>query len=174
MSHASFIKISPTLISDNPFQLIDKEWMLITAGELLSFNTMTASWGGFGILWNKPVVFCFVRPVRYTYQFLEESAFFTATFFDRKYRKALNFCGANSGRDIDKMAATGLTPLASSNGSVYFEQAKLVLECRKLYFSDIDPAHFLVPEINKNYPMADYHRMYIGEIVSCMQKGKKS
>ncbi|HEX7410914.1 MAG TPA: flavin reductase [Bacteroidales bacterium] len=172
MSNESFINISPTLITDNPFQLIDKEWMLITAGKLESFNTMTASWGGFGILWNKPVVFCFVRPVRYTYQFMEKSDFFTATFFDRKYRKALDFCGANSGRDMDKMAATGLKPLASPNGSVYFEQARLVLECRKLYFSDIDPEHFLVPAINKNYPNADYHRMYIGEIVSSMQREK--
>ena len=172
MNNNSFINISPTLITDNPFQLIDKEWMLLTAGSLNSFNTMTASWGGFGILWNKPVVFCFVRPVRYTYEFMEKSEFFTATFFDRKYRKALSFCGANSGRDTDKMAATGLTPLASQNGTVYFEQARLVLECRKLYFSDIDPEHFMLPEINKNYPLADYHRMYIGEIVSCMQKVK--
>lgn len=170
MRNESFKNISPTHITDNPFQLIDKEWMLITAGELKFFNTMTASWGGFGILWNKPIVFCFVRPVRYTYQFMENSDFFTATFFDQEYREALNFCGANSGRDIDKAEATGLTPLASSNGSVYFEQARLVLECRKLYFSDIDPEHFVVPEINRNYPKADYHRMYIGEIVSCMQR----
>ena len=172
MSNDLFKNISPTLIIDNPFQLIDKEWMLITAGQLESFNTMTASWGGFGILWNKPVVFCFVRPVRYTFQFIEKSDFFTATFFDREYREALNFCGANSGRDVDKMAATNLTPLALPNGSVYFEQARLILECRKLYYSDIDPENFLVPAINKNYPNADYHRMYIGEIVSCMQRKK--
>ena len=172
MSNELFINISPTLITDNPFQLIDKEWMLITAGQLESFNTMTASWGGFGILWNKPVVFCFVRPGRYTYQFMEKSDFFTATFFDREYREVLNFCGANSGRDVDKMAATNLTPLALPNGSVYFEQARLILDCRKLYYSDIDPEHFLVPAINKNYPNADYHRMYIGEIVSCMQRKK--
>lgn len=172
MNNKPFKNISPTLITDNPFQLIDKEWMLITAGGIESFNTMTASWGGFGILWNKPVVFCFVRPVRYTYEFMEKAGFFTATFFDREYRKALNFCGANSGRDTDKMAATGLTPVASPNGSVYFEQARLVLECRKLYFSDINPEHFIDPAINNNYPMADYHRMYIGEIVNCMLKEK--
>ena len=172
MNNESFINISPTLITDNPFQLIDKEWMLITAGTPESFNTMTASWGGFGILWNKPVVYCFVRPVRYTFEFMEKSEFFTATFFDRKYRKALNFCGANSGRDTDKMAATGLTPLVSPKGSVYFDQARLVLECRKLYFSDIDPENFIDPAIGKNYPLADYHRMYIGEIVNCMQKAK--
>jgi flavin reductase (DIM6/NTAB) family NADH-FMN oxidoreductase RutF len=174
MSDVSFINISPGLITENPFELIDKEWMLITAGEPASFNTMTASWGGFGILWNKPVVFCFIRPVRYTYQFIEKADFFTATFFDRTFRKALNFCGANSGRDVDKMAATGLIPKASPNGSVYFEQARLVLECRKLYYSDIDPKHFLIPGINKNYPKADFHRMYIGEIVSCMQREKQT
>jgi flavin reductase (DIM6/NTAB) family NADH-FMN oxidoreductase RutF len=162
--------IDPKLISDNPFKLIDKEWMLITAGGIDSFNTMTASWGGFGILWNKPVVFCFVRPVRYTYKFMEKSDYFSASFFTMEYRDALNFCGKYSGRDVDKIKATGLTPIASPNESVYFDQARLVLECRKLYFSDINPEHFLLPEINRNYPNADYHRMYIGEITNCLSR----
>ena len=146
--------------------------MLVTAGEIESFNTMTASWGGFGILWNKPVVFCFVRPVRHTYIFMEKSGYFTASFFGKEYLEALNFCGKYSGRDVDKIKATGLTPISSPAGSVYFNEARLLLECRKLYFSDIDPENFMLPEININYPKADYHRMYIGEIISCYNNFK--
>jgi flavin reductase (DIM6/NTAB) family NADH-FMN oxidoreductase RutF len=172
MNDTPFKKISPEMIVDNPFKLIDKEWMLITAGGIGSFNTMTASWGGFGILWNKPVIFCFVRPVRHTYLFMEKSDFFSATFFDKQYRKALNYCGKYSGRNVDKIKATGLTPIVSPRGSIYFDEARLVLECRKLYFSDIDPGHFILPEINHNYPDADYHRMYIGEITNCFSRGK--
>jgi flavin reductase (DIM6/NTAB) family NADH-FMN oxidoreductase RutF len=170
MNKTPFRSIGPEMINDNPFKLIDKEWMLITAGGINSFNTMTASWGGFGILWNKPVVFCFVRPVRHTYQFMEKSDYFTTSFFTAEYREALNFCGKYSGRDVDKIKATGLTPIASPKGGVYFDEARLVLECRKLYFSDIDPKHFLLPQINRNYPNADYHRMYIGDITNCFSR----
>jgi len=172
MNDTPFKIIDPGTISDNPFKLIDKEWMLITAGRSESFNTMTASWGGFGILWNKPVVFCFVRPVRYTYLFMEISDYFTTSFFSREFRKALNYCGKYSGRDVDKIKATGLTPIASPKGNVYFNEARLVLECRKLYFSDINPEHFILPEIDRNYPDADYHRMYIGEITNCLSREK--
>jgi len=172
MNEPEFRLIDPQMISDNPFRLIDKEWMLITAGKTESFNTMTASWGGFGVLWNKPVVFCFVRPVRYTYKFMEKSDYFTASFFGREYRKALNYCGKYSGRNVDKMKATGLTPKTSPKGSIYFDEARLVLECRKLYFSDLNPEHFVDPEIIRNYPEADYHRMYVGEITNCFSREK--
>ena len=167
MNDTRFRSIQPENICDNLFTLIDKQWMLITAGNHESFNTMTASWGGFGILWNKPVVFCFVRPVRHTYLFMEKSDYFTLAFFSREYRDVLNYCGNYSGRDVDKIKSTGLTPANSPNGSVFFEESRLLFECRKLYFSDINPEHFILPEINRNYPEADYHRMYIGEITCC-------
>jgi flavin reductase (DIM6/NTAB) family NADH-FMN oxidoreductase RutF len=162
--------IDPCEIQGNTFQMIDKQWFLLTAGNLHKFNTMTASWGSFGILWNKPVVFCFVRPQRYTFQFMEASQSFTMCFLGEEYRDALKFCGKFSGKDLDKIASTGLIPKETASGSVYFEQANLVLECRKLYFSDLDPTHFLDPQILKNYPINDFHRLYIGEIVSCMSK----
>jgi len=133
---------------------------------------MTASWGGMGILWNKPVVFCFVRPQRYTYKFMESNDLFTMSFFEEQYREALNLCGKVSGRQVDKMKATGLKAVDSPNGSVFYEQAKLMLECKKLYYSDIDPTHFLHEKISANYPKKDYHRMYIGEIVSCFTNFK--
>lgn len=161
-----FIEINPEQITDNTFKLISSDWMLITAGNMQSFNTMTASWGGLGVLWNKNVAFCFVRPSRYTYGFMEKAWGFTLSFFDKQYRKALNFCGSHSGRDCDKVAETGLTPVSFDDEMVYFEQARMVLICKKLYFHDIIPAHFLDPALDGiNYPLKDYHRMYIAEIM---------
>lgn len=172
MTYKELKRISPNEISQNPFELIDDDWFLLSAGDMNSFNTMTASWGGMGILWNKPVVFCFVRPQRYTYKFMESNKLFTMSFFDERFRDALNLCGKISGRQTDKMKATGLKPFESPEGSVFYEQAKLMLECRKLYFSDITPENFLVEGIDANYPKKDYHRMYIGEIISSFNNFK--
>ena len=172
MTYNDFRKIKPQDINQNPFTLIDDDWFLLTSGGLQSFNTMTASWGGMGILWNKPVVFCFVRPQRYTYKFMESNNLFTMSFFDETHRDALNLCGKVSGRQTDKIKATGLKPIDSPGGSVFFEQAKLMFECKKLYFSDIDPEHFLIDGISSNYPKKDFHRMYVGEIVSCFSNTK--
>lgn len=169
MNMNNFRKIKPKEITRNPFLLIGSDWFLLSAGNTENFNTMTASWGGMGVLWNKNVVFCFVRPPRFTYQFMEQNEFFTMCFFDEKYKEALNLCGSVSGRDIDKMKETGLSPIVSPNGSVFYSQAKLMFECRKIYFSDIDPQHFLLQTIDANYPKKDYHRMYFGEIVSCYE-----
>ncbi len=166
----NFIESKPEQLIDNPFKLIGKDWMLITAGTQQSFNTMTASWGGVGVLWQKQVSFCFVRPTRYTFEFMERSENFTLSFFEERYRKELNFCGSNSGRDTDKVKETGLTPI-SKDGFIYFGEARLVLACRKLYFQDINPGYFLEQGIHDLYPAKDYHRMYVGEIVSCLKKG---
>jgi len=160
--------VDPRVIPDNAFKLIADDWMLITAGKIDSFNTMTASWGALGELWHKKVCFCFVRPTRYTYEFMERSGVFTLSFFDEKYRAALDFCGKVSGRTYDKAQQTGLTPVTSEQGGVYFAQARLVLVCRKLYAGSLDPALFLATEIEANYPKKDYHRMYIGEILNCL------
>jgi flavin reductase (DIM6/NTAB) family NADH-FMN oxidoreductase RutF len=162
--------IDPSEIDGNAFKLIADDWMLVTAGTPASFNTMTASWGAFGELWNKKICICFVRPTRYTYEFLERESLFTLSFFAEEYREALQYCGTVSGRDADKMKATGLTPVPSSQGSVHFAEARLVFECRKIYISDLDPAHFLAPEIEAEYPLKDYHRMYVGEIITCLTR----
>jgi flavin reductase (DIM6/NTAB) family NADH-FMN oxidoreductase RutF len=166
----SFKESKPELLTDNPFKLIGMDWMLITAGTPESFNTMTASWGGVGILWQKKVCFCFIRPTRYTYEFAERAQNFTLSFFDEQYRKALELCGSHSGRDMDKVKNANLTP-AKKDGYIYFDEARLVLACKKLYFQDINPDHFLEPEIDTLYPAKDYHRMYVGEIVTCLVKG---
>ena len=153
---------------DNPFKLIGSDWMLITAGPPEAFNTMTAAWGGLGVLWSKNVCFCFIRPQRYTYQFMEQSDAFTLSFFEEKYRKALQLCGSMSGREIDKAAEAGLTPVPGPlAGTTCFAEARMVIACRKIYFQDVNPQNFLDPGIEQNYPAQDYHRMYIGEVMEC-------
>ena len=124
---------------------------------------MTVSWGNMGIMWNKNIVTVFVRPQRYTREFIERSDKFTLSFYDESMRPALRLCGSKSGRDLDKAAAAGLTPVFE-NGTTYFAQAKLVLECRKIYCDKIRPEGFLVPEINDSYGEKDYHFVYMGEI----------
>lgn len=163
-----FKKIDPRLVNENAFKLIADDWFLITAGNLEIYNTMTASWGALGELWNRKVSFCFVRPTRHTYEFTEEHEIFTMSFFSEEYRQMLKYCGTKSGRDVDKALETGITPVASESGSVYFNEARLVFECRKLYFHDLDPGNFLDPSIDEEYPKKDYHRMYVAEIVNCL------
>ncbi len=161
-----YFEIEPGKLNENVFSLLGNDWMLITAGTVNAFNTMTASWGGMGVLWNKNVCYIVVRPQRYTYTFLEKNKIFTLSFFHEKYRDVLKYCGAKSGRDVNKSAETGITPLKTANGAVYFSEARLVIECKIIYFQDIDPNNFIEPSIAENYPQQDYHRMYIGEILS--------
>ncbi len=167
---SNFTKIPAEDIKDNPFTLIGKEWMLITAGDISDFNTMTASWGGVGVLWKKNVCFIFVRKSRYTYEFIEKSDNITLSFFPEEYRKALSFCGTNSGRDVDKCKETGLIPLETETGSVSFEQAKLILNCHKLYYQDITLDNALDDDIKANYSDGDMHRVYYCEITEAYKK----
>jgi len=165
-----FHEISVNKIKDNLFHLIGKQWMLITAGDKQNFNTMTASWGSFGYLWNVPVTHIFVRPQRYTFDFVENNDFYTLNFFDKSHKNILTYCGSHSGKDFDKVKETGLIPIETSLGNMYFEQARLVMECKKIYFEDINPDHFIDRLINRNYPNKDYHRMYIGKVINCYLK----
>jgi flavin reductase (DIM6/NTAB) family NADH-FMN oxidoreductase RutF len=146
--------------------------MLITAGDISSFNSLTASWGGIGKLWNWPVAFIFIRPQRYTYSFTESNSHFTLCFFEKKYKTALTYFGTHSGRDTDKAADAGLSPKETEYGNVYYQEAKLVIECEKIYFHDLDKENFLDSLIKRNYPNKDYHRMYVGKIVNCFLSDK--
>lgn len=175
-----FKKISPYELAENPFKLIDKDWMLVTSaneGEGLvggkDYNTMTASWGGVGILWNKPVAFVFIRPQRHTYGFSENNDRMTFTFFGEEYRKALTFCGRQSGREYDKAKECGLTPVADTdeNGrAVWFDEARIVLKVRKLYAERLSEEAFTDPAPLSSYPTKDYHKMYICEIEEVLVK----
>ncbi|MFC2090524.1 flavin reductase [Bacteroidota bacterium] len=166
-----FKEISPFALVDNVFKLMDKDWMLVTAGKKEDFNMMTASWGHLGILWNLPVAICYIRPQRYTFEFANRHEDYTLSFFPESYRKQLQFCGTKSGRDYDKVRETGLTVKETTAGNIYYEEARLVLECKKIYQDDLKLEHFIRPEIaKKNYPKDDFHRFYFGEIVSALYK----
>lgn len=156
-------------VKENPVKLISDGWGLLTAGNEKGWNTMTVSWGAIGELWNKDVAIAFVRPQRYTKEFIDSSEYFTLCFFDEEYKKALQICGTKSGRDIDKAAATGLTPIFYDN-TTYFEQAKLVLICKKIACQDMNPAGFIDNSIEKCYSNGDYHTTYVGEIVKVLEK----
>ena len=164
-----YTNLNPEQLNDNVFKLIGKDWMLITAGVQDKYNMMTASWGGLGVLWHKPVSFIFVRPNRYTFEFIQKNELFTLSFFEEKFRDKLSICGTKSGRDMDKTEETGLTPVFSNLGT-YFKEARIVMQCKKMYYQDLNPAQFLDHEINNNYPGKDYHRMYIGEILQCLTR----
>jgi len=163
-----FRTFNPLTIRDNIFELIGTDWMLVTAGDPDAFNTMTASWGGMGILWNLKVAWCVIRPTRHTFGFMERHDRFTLSFFTEQHRAALELCGALSGRDTDKVSRTGLHPLAVAPGCVTFIEARLVLCCRKIYHHDITPAGFHDPAIHNHYAAEDYHRMYVGEITAAL------
>ncbi len=160
-------KVDPRELKDNAVQLIGYDWMLVSAGNKEHFNMMTASWGGLGFMWKKPVAFVVIRPQRYTFGLIEEGEEFTLSFFSEEYRKALSICGTTSGRDSDKVTATGLTPYFTANGNPAFQEARLVLECRKLYADMIKAEGFLDEGIiSQWYPDADFHKMYVVEILN--------
>ena len=149
----------------NPFTLMNEDWMLITAGDESKCNTMTASWGGLGELWNESVATIYVRPQRYTKEFLDVKDTFSCCFFDERYREMLQYCGRVSGREEDKIQKTGLHALYDEAGTPYFEEARMVLLCRKIYCAQLDPKGILVPAYDqKNYAAHDYHTMYIGKV----------
>ena len=163
-------KIDIKQLQGNAVSMFDDKWCLITAGNKDSYNTMTASWGAMGELWNKDVCFIFIRPQRYTLEFAEREEYFTLSFFGDEYKKALTFCGRNSGRDCDKAKETGLTPV-EIDGSMSFEESETVIVCKKLFYQDIDPEGFVDKVIDGVcYPEKDYHRMYVGEVVGCYKK----
>ncbi len=165
---AAFMKESGGI---DPFTLIGKEWMLIGAGSAADWNALTASWGGVGFLWNKNVAFCFVRPSRHTFGYAEKSERITLSFFAEEQRKALAWFGAHSGRDGDKAAGAGLTPIEFEDGSVSFAEARLVLTCRKLFAQDLSESSFLDKSIIASaYATGDYHRMYVSEIEAVRTK----
>ena len=167
---SNFKEITPNEITKNPFEMIGKDWLLLTAGNEQSLNTMTVSWGGVGVLWGKNVVFTFIRPQRYTLEFIDREDYFTLSGFGGDYKKELTLCGTATGRDIDKVEQTGLTPCFNTEAP-YFEQAKTVLVCKKLYKQKIQPECFIDKSLDStNYQAGDYHEVFVGEIVKVLVK----
>lgn len=161
-------KIDPKALDKNVFSAIGDQWMLITAGTVGRCNTMTASWGGLGVLWNAPSATCYIRPQRYTKEFVDREEYFTLAFFGEEHRKALQLCGSKSGREVDKVKECGFTVRAAECGAPYFEEAELVLVCRKRFVQPMDPANIPRDVKDRFYAGKDYHVMYIGEIVEVL------
>lgn len=152
---------------EDQFDLIGKQWMLITAGTKDHYNTMTASWGGTAWLWNKPVAIIFVRPERYTHEFIEENESLTLSFYDEQYRKALQICGSKSGRDCDKVKEAGLTPIETLSGQMTFKEARMTIEGRKLFKTEMTSENFLDLQLRDRWYGAEaggFHTVYIIEI----------
>ena len=157
-----------------PLYAIDQEWAVLTAGKKEKFNAMTISWGGLGTIWNKPVVTVYVKPIRYTYEFMESNEYFTISFYDKEYREDLAILGSKSGRDLDKVALTKLTPEFLKN-TTSFKEAKLTIVCKKIYFQDLDINNIdtnSIPqsEVDRFYKTEPAHRMYIGEVVDIIDR----
>ena len=150
------------------FNIFDKEWALVTAGNLDNYNTMTISWGGLGTLWNSPVVTVYVKPIRHTHSFLDTNEYFTVSFFDEKYKKDLGVLGTLSGRDGDKVAKTSLTPV-SVGDSISFKEAKLTLLCKKIYRQDLDKSFMPDFAVEKYYTDEAEHTMYVGEVIDIIE-----
>lgn len=156
-------------VKENLVKLIADDWALVSAGDKEKWNTMTISWGGVGELWGKDVVFAFIRPQRYTKEFMDKSDYFTVSFFEDQFRDALKICGTKSGRDCDKISMAGLSPEYDGE-AVFPEQAKLVIKCRKIAVQKMDNTGFIDETIESNYKAGDYHFIYIGEIEKILKK----
>ncbi len=164
MEIKKFEEISP-LELENAIKMIGKDWMLITTqdAENGAVNAMTASWGCMGVLWNKNICACFIRPQRYTFGLAEREERLSLAFLGEAYRNALRICGSKSGRDCDKLKEAGLTAEFVS-GVPVIQESEIVLICRKLYADDLKKDCFLDESLLSNYESNDFHRMYVCEI----------
>ena len=156
-------------LSCDIFSQFDKKWALLTAGKKEKFNTMTISWGGLGTIWNKPVATVYVRKSRYTKEFMDKEEYFTVSFYPEKYKKTLGVLGAKSGRSMDKMFASGLTPEVAGE-SMSFKEAEMTLVCRKLFVQELRKSRMPKEIAAGFYADDDMHIMYIGEVVDIIKK----
>nr|WP_019880181.1 flavin reductase family protein [Succinispira mobilis] len=157
-------------LNENVFELIGKKWMLITAAKEGKSNTMTASWGGLGVMWGKKVAYVVIRPQRYTKEFIDVAESFSLSFLPEKFRKELSYLGSVSGRDEDKIAKAGLS-LTYQEEVPYFEESELVLICKKLFVQEFKDESFLDKSILDTwYKAGDNHYLYIAEIIDVLKK----
>lgn len=150
-------------LTQNLFEKLNKRWMLLAADDGVHENAMTAGWGGLGVLWERDVFFCFVRPTRYTYELLERTDTITLSFFGDTYRSELKYLGTASGRDENKLETCGLSPVRDGK-LLYFKEATFVLSGTIIAKNDLAPQGFIDPAIAAFYPKKDYHRMYVCEM----------
>lgn len=172
---SQYDRIEASDLPDNVFELIGQQWMLVTAGNNESYNTMTASWGGLTYIWERSASIMYIRDTRYTYQFLQKEESFTLSFFSEQYRGAMRICGTKSGRDTDKVKEAGLTPIETPSGLMSFGEARMIIECKKMLVQELDYANLSEPykakimeESYNNEPSK--HQMFISEITNIWLK----
>ena len=151
------------------FDLFNKKWALVTAGSIDNHNSMTISWGEMGTLWGKPVVTVYIKPCRYTHEFMEKNEYFVVSFFKEEYKKSLGIMGSKSGRDSDKDALSGLTPIEYKGLTIY-KEAETILICKKIYQNDLEINRIPEEERECHYKEQAPHTMYIGEVVEITSK----
>jgi len=161
-----FRQITPDKIPGNIIKLLG-DWTLITSGTADQMNVMTASWGGLGTFWEKPVSFCFLNPSRYSVQTMDKGETYTISFYTEAYKDALRYCGSVSGRTTDKIKGSGLTPIKTPSGATAFAEAWMIFECKKIVVQPITPEAVVDKSLpNKDWSKSGYHKMYIGEILN--------
>ena len=164
----SFKEVNIKDLDENFVKLVADEWMLVAAGDKENYNMMTASWGYFGEMWGKDTAITVIRPQRYTKEFLDSNEYFTLSFYGDN-KEIHKVCGSKSGREVNKTKETGLDPVFADN-TVYFEQARIVVICKKIYCQQLQPEFFIDKSNDEKWYDNDYHFAYIGEIEKVLVK----
>ncbi len=144
-----------------------KDGCLLTSGSINDFNTMTIGWGMIGTIWRKKTFIVYVKPTRYTYNYMENNDYFTVTFFKEKYKEEMVYLGTKSGRDTNKVKDVNFHPLEIDNG-VTFKEAYCTILCKKYYYTDIDKNNIPEEAVDRYYKDNSLHRVYYGEIIKIL------
>ncbi|MDO5547553.1 MAG: flavin reductase [Eubacteriales bacterium] len=166
----AFREIKPEQLPGNVVDEICNKWMLLAAGTPEDFNFMTVNWGMIGELWFQPAVTVYVRDSRHTLGYVERAGRFTLTRLKDGCKEALAIAGSKSGRDIDKIKETGLTPV-DLDGAPSFEEAAYTIVCETMYQAPLEVSRISDEEaVARSYPEpVDAHQMFIGKIVKVYQ-----
>ena len=170
-----FKQVDPAVATGNVFKLVGQDFTVITAGTELNYNSMTASWGGWGILFNEPTTWCMLRANRYTLEYIRKENLYTMCYFDDVYKDQVMLFGSASGRDSDKMKRHTLTPVETPERAIAYKEAKLILECELVEVTTVHPDDFLTADsrtfITEAYAEAhDYHKLVFGKIIGMWVK----
>jgi flavin reductase (DIM6/NTAB) family NADH-FMN oxidoreductase RutF len=147
------------------------EYTVITAGHPSHYNSMVAGWGGWGILFNRPATWCFLRSSRYTLELMRKEQTYTMTYFDEAFREDILLFGMKSGRDSDKMKESKLTSVQTPSGNMAYKEARLIIECKLVEVTTVSPDDFYTEESRNFIQEAhaetnDYHKIVFGEITA--------
>lgn len=148
----------------NPFSMIGEDGFLVSAAKGAHVALTTSQWGLMGFLWNRPVVTMYIRPSRYTFEFLRSVDRFTVSFFPQEMAPALRYCATHRGWNEDKLAGSGLVPERIGD-YVLFSQSNLTFACRRLYMRPMDESLIMDKVIvDEYYEDKDVHWSFSGQI----------